>query len=1175
MNPVAGLRDPNLPARADGSGPVKAQGATEQASLIDPVPGHPDADARSLLLTHAENPGKHSAVSAIFLLNEGKSIPSTISDTICHTAAQLLLELGQGRLLCRLAQDRPLDYAFNVDAPNETPPVLTVEQKAQVLGKLAASWPQNTPVSLTLSTSFSGKIVQALRPLLLRPYTLSLHLMLQGGSDNAPPPEFSAALRVRTLSALVIHCHSSTPEDLQELDGVQALSVSIQMDKPPVEARLAEFETALVEHVSNSGAKKLNVAHASVRAALAARLLGCRNHWENADLRLEKDVNLLLITNKGRLKIDHLEVHALPAMLSPTTQSLKVLVHAGITTLKVHGALNLGALAKALQTPASTLGGYIQHIEASCMLADGADFEQILVQLSAFRDATSVSHLPAAHAVPGHRPLTAGEATRLTALRSANSSMALAVGVTRPQQDATDQAWLDAIGRIGWLLMPHMTIQELTTYLHSPENKVVPMTNKLPYPGRHSDACSLLGKLKVLDHFGAPHALIRQAIAQLLQNARADMAYVVIDALREMRFPMQKRATAAMWFELARTVQTHWMSDGMHEHRVEVSTVATQKHAEIPLSGPPTTTASTTPPLDPVGLIELISPNTEAGLAQLKRAMRAARPRDLPPNSPVRLAARSIDDLLNDRSIDMSLWTDHARQAFTWFLLEQGQWKLLRHVVPTQTSWHIHASTPLIAGHLAAMAPWPGPESALHLTLHSTLSTQAIQDLTALARTTQSEALSLTIQAHANATASSWDAVAELVQQCPCKTLIIEQDSAAPAPLSTLGAFFKKLAKAQVGELHLIGFRQDSPMLVMDLVTAIQHSGISALRIENGSDTLVEMLATNQPWSRLSIEASPSAAAALREKIIATQTLSLKIVIKPEVARYNSVVYLPASPLDMQDIVGACKGLKVLDLWGTSVDILVLATLLDRSRSITTIQCEPSTNDASTGNKGFDLLRQNTSLQHFLPPSAPSIFTSGSPIERTTYVKIIEQMVRNQFLSVPNIDTTVGEFATGAVRGLASSYGRGMFPGDPSVIIGRMLDWRSAQSLSVVNKATFVGSRQHWESKILRLASGFVPQAPASASPAMNPFLAQIKTLRKTGTPNIILAEALGRRLYQLLPHADAELNTSEVPPTPAPTQEELDTIPHLLEAMEYIGKISPLKWLKEGMGIDPQVPMS
>ncbi len=1178
---------------SNGAAPTTA----EPAHLIDPVPGHPDADVPDLLRGYAQIPGLQDAVKAIFQLVDKAQIPSTITDASCQTAAFLLLELGQGRLLCVLAQDRPLDYQLNIGASDQKTLMLTVEQMAQVLARIAPSWPQSTPVTLTLRTSLSAEAVQALHPFLQRPTTLGVHVVVDDTPDEAPANGFAAALQLRTLSALSIECNASIPESLQVLDGAQAQAISIQIAKQPPQDQWRWFENGLTAIVSQSNATQLNVAHDSVPAPLATRLLSCRDHWFSADLSLDAYDNLLWTTDKGTLKIDRLNVHPTwKKLLVLTSRDVERLVKMGVGTLIFYGALDVTALGEALQAPVSTGGGPIRYIESSCVLQNGANFEKVLALLSDVRDVTVVVHRPASARVPGHRPITDDEAARLAALRSSNSSMAQAVKADLSQQHASELAWWGAIHAVGTLLLPHMRVKDVLHYLQSPDNKALPAIPTLALPDIPPDSFSVRDKTRLLQSWGASDALIRKALGETLRASyTTDMAQAVFHALLELRFPLQHRAKATDWHGLARTVEAPWIGVGMSSNAT-TNTNTTTTTSTNAITTTTSTTSSTTSitstlvrqatadamqPSDAHTAIEtdseqedfsfvsVVHPATEASLAQLILSMKVkahVAEEDGDFDGRISEAARSIVSLLEGDEPDMSAWLEPgAGAAVTTLLLEAGEWRLLRHLVPSHPVWHIDVSTPEIASNLAAMAPWPSPTSSLHLTVPSTLSISGIQTVATLASATPRENLALSIEGHVNAEAVGWNAVSDLVNACPCASLRIVQDFAAPGSFKSLGEFLGKLMPATVGELVLLALDQDESedpeALDVDLVTGVRRSGITALRIVNDSNRLVKAMAISHPWSRLAFNTSPYLAADLENQTIVTQTLSLGI------ANCHN-------PREILHIVNACKGLKTLDLWGAHVDIEILATILRRAPSITTLRCDISARTPSSALSTLALLSRNTTLQRFMPPSRPGYGDTVSGTAPHIRIPILELTVRNQFLHAQRGDTGIPEFAIGAVSGLAQTWQLGL-PDELSLILAGMLDTTSAKNLSAVNTKTYLGSRRNREMKILALAHELASHASAaalagSAPTAQKPLLAHIEALRMANTSTFIIRTALGRRLHQLLPPTDAEIRRNpELLTRPQPTQAELDTVPNLLEAMAYIGALPTLQWLKEGFGVD------
>lgn len=1186
----------STPPRPAGTGTAQSP-TTPATSLIDPVPGHPDVDVPARLHQFAQMPGMQDAVKAIFLLIDQEPIPATTDDASCQKAAGVLLELGQGRLLCRLAEDRQIEYPLQVGPPQSGNLLLGSDQRARLLADISASWPLHTPVSLTLGTTLSSNALQALHAFLQRPITLKVNLLLQDTGNEAPVHALAKALHLRTFSALSLHCVAPELETLKTLCGIQTQAIRLQFaeqSQAALEDGAVKFH--LCQLVDKSGAEKLDVAHASVPAGLATSLLGLTKHWSRVDLRLENEVTLQLINNRlGKLKIEHLSVHGQPGMLVLNAPTLKMLGFAGVHTLTVHGALDLNTLDASLSANPTTPSRRLTRIEACCMVLDSADAQQTLDLLKRIGLNRTVSHQPMPVEVTGFRAITSTEAARLSATGSSNSSMAPTVEIAVPPEQGLELAQTKAIQGIAGRLSPVSTVEALLQYLYSPDS---PAPSRPDVQVKPADLASfsLKVKLQVLKAFDIPDALIRQALAAMVRMAPPDIApklmRATLEVLLEAKFPMQKRDRPEEWIALARTMEKNWVSDTMTApDAATVAPVDVLAGPQRANARPTTTTTNTThittttttthstrsadlsveadPDGDYVAFISHVHPSTVAGVQQLKWSMDSAA-----------IYARSSDDRftlsaalwiirqLGHRPLDnLASLPREAQQAVARLLLTHGQWQLFRHIAPMLSHWDIRVDEQQIAFDLQEMMPWSNlfPEAGqaigLHLILPATLGPKAIAAIGELAQTTASGPLELTLEVNERTSEATWEAFEALACACSTTKLTIQQDISWPAAPGRISVFLSHIAPARLVEFALSGVPGDDEIGLTPLTTAVQALSATKLTIEHCGDGVLKALATCKPWACLTLPAVPSAAAELRNQAIAVETLSLKVVHPP----------IPRDHL--LTIVHACKGVKVLDLWGARPDLDDVAHMLNVSRSISTLACDPSAESELAAERAMALLRQNLFLRHFVRPSQPPRAGSGLSITKATRIQILELTVRNQLFSAPDEGTDVEEFTLGAVRGLARTKGLGDSFSDLGVFLSGMLDGKSAQSLSVVSKATFAASREAWEARINRLVKRFelkVTTAQATAlvgtwDKAQAWVQQQVKTLHNEGLSDAVIGEVLGRRLRQLVPRPA----TGPAPNAMLPSAQALYTIPHLLRAMLDVGALPMQLWLKEVMGID------
>ncbi|MDO9438330.1 hypothetical protein [Hydrogenophaga sp.] len=574
----------------------------------------------------------------------------------------------------------------------------------------------------------------------------------------------------------------------------------------------------------------------------------------------------------------------------------------------------------------------------------------------------------------------------------------------------------------------------------------------------------------------------------------------------------------------------------------------------------------------PFDLLSLFEPPTPEGARQLALVMeeRTASAAAIDDNSAVRVATSLA--LWLDGTHDLhGVWNSSAPQhSLIQLLLTAGQPKLLRYLISTIPVWDLRASTPAVVTDLTALTPWPSAKTALELTLNARLAVPSIQQAMALARTVAQDKLKLTIEAHRDAHSSSWAALAELVHACPGVTLQIKQDNAAPATLLTLSEFVGKIALAPMGRLWLIGASEEDQTLLQPLVVELQRSSIPALGVADSSSAFTKALAACKPWASLDLVATPSLVQALGEDTIVTQHLFLDLSLHD-------------TPQLMAQIIGSCPRLPSLELCGRRVDLGELVQILNRWPSINAVRCDLSIASVLAGQAAFAQLINNTSLRYFAPLNGPVNTQPGWSRSRTLETQIVELTVRNQHLGVAYNDSVAEMLAVGAVLGLADSLNVPHFV-DESTALASMLDWTSAQSLFAVNKAMYARSRRHWETTVRGIVNALTSQATGLPKPTSvdgapnvrNPILAEMDRLSRSGVPDFILAEALGRRLHQILPRTTTTLlpNASRTA-APVPTAEELASIPHLLEAMACVGAMHPLEWLKEGLGIDAKAPQN
>ncbi|MDO9438332.1 hypothetical protein [Hydrogenophaga sp.] len=582
-------------------------------------------------------------------------------------------------------------------------------------------------------------------------------------------------------------------------------------------------------------------------------------------------------------------------------------------------------------------------------------------------------------------------------------------------------------------------------------------------------------------------------------------------------------------------------------------------------------TIATAPERGAVSVIRLLQPSTRAWhKTLLTEALGMVKHPERVPEATrevQRTAMKALSRLLQGKPLNFAAMTTASQQSFADTLVQLKQWKLLRHLVPTHDRWEFNVTSPQIATGLASMAPWPSTTSTLCVTLSPTLAPQSIQEVGALFKTVPANRRRLSVWASAHSHASCWTALAALVNASPPSALSIKPTTENPASLQTIREFLSQALCDELGELCLLGIQEDNLKTIAGLVSVVGTSSLDKLELPACNDSLVEALAVCKPWASLGLDASPPVAAALKNKLVVTRALNLKIQTT------NSVEKQAQQNTCILDIIGAAeKSVQRLRLWGAGIDLVDMVQILDRSRFITDVAFLPTKTSPEAGKSALVLLRQNLFIRSMTSSHSDFKLALDLALRR----ELNQVPLRNQHLSIQRGDAGPEEFSIGAVRGLASQWGG--IPEDLAALIAPLLDGKSAQSLSVVNKATFIGSRQLWETGARRLTRVFVPAAKNTAAVAglvptpskRNPFVLLVEDLLNMQVPYALISDALGRRIQELLPKSSAELEANPVLALePALTQEELDTLPQLLEAMAYAGGMPPQLWLQKAVGIN------
>ncbi|MDO9437194.1 hypothetical protein [Hydrogenophaga sp.] len=149
-------------------------------SLEDVSPQRaPGETLMSALAAHAQaHPDDHdvqAAVALIAALDACDTLPPADAQVV-QTAADLLLEEGQERLLCRLAEKKPAHvFALNIDnSPG----------KAGVLARIGSKWPSNVAVELSIASDLPAPALHGLHAFLQGHQKLEIQVVATFTLDN-------------------------------------------------------------------------------------------------------------------------------------------------------------------------------------------------------------------------------------------------------------------------------------------------------------------------------------------------------------------------------------------------------------------------------------------------------------------------------------------------------------------------------------------------------------------------------------------------------------------------------------------------------------------------------------------------------------------------------------------------------------------------------------------------------------------------------------------------------------------------------------------------------------------------------------------------------------------------------------------------------------------------------
>ncbi|WP_304848249.1 hypothetical protein [Hydrogenophaga sp.] len=262
----------------------------------------------------------------------------------------------------------------------------------------------------------------------------------------------------------------------------------------------------------------------------------------------------------------------------------------------------------------------------------------------------------------------------------------------------------------------------------------------------------------------------------------------------------------------------------------------------------------------------------------------------------------------------------------------------------------------------------------------------------------------------------------------------------------------------------------------------------------------------------------------------------------------------------------ACPALETIEIdVAISVNILYLTRLLVQFPKISSVKTPFSFLNKSDVEATLTLLRDR-------PPVNLEIISAQRDPELSRRIQEATQRRLLQDLDLASEGAGKG-WAYGIGQLMVGPEGAAAFI-DVGAGVGRLLDPQSARALAQTSRSAYVGWRQAWTVEVERIKSWMSPEVGYEAfrqklldrmngeSPFNNlagpmidtypehPTLSKAITLHEAGMPTDVIAMAIGLQLNDHAPH----------------TQE-------LLEALAYLGVITPEAWLKDAYAIDVPAP--
>ncbi|MDO9434318.1 hypothetical protein [Hydrogenophaga sp.] len=537
-------------------------------SLAEPVVG-PQGETRPLAqvlrayveqLRLAGDPqadAQQAAVDAILLLDQHHHTGGADKNT-CQSAAELLLQTKQGRLLCRLAEVTGFVFWLNIDANR---------QAAEVLARCASWWPPGVGASLVLNTTMPSALMDTLHPFLVRPSSLNVHVIANAGTESPHAAfVFARAVKQRPLAELSILSSIMSVDVLRSMTGVVAQAVCIhddslnrtyddylasldaaadlhgdsQVETPDAFTALFDAtRSALEVLVRCSGATTLDVAgelvDSSMSPAIALTLLGCRDHWDQVQVTAFTSADTWELLGSARTTIGRLDIVGWTH--GGSVKPLDVLRWAEryrVHTIVFHDEMNLVSFAQSLERYLLTSSHVFDRIEA-CFFTKEHNEPRRSVALAAVLNnpiVVTVTHRPSARAPlkPTHLLMGPADAARLDE-KGASHRLLPMEERSRHVQRVAEQRKTEVAEILAGFLDAGRETAELVAYMDSPSHILLPPS--LAFESEvNAFGSPLAQKLKLLQLCSVDTDFIKAAVTRFVSADPSEISAMCAALIR-------------------------------------------------------------------------------------------------------------------------------------------------------------------------------------------------------------------------------------------------------------------------------------------------------------------------------------------------------------------------------------------------------------------------------------------------------------------------------------------------------------------------------------------------------------------------------------------------------------------------------------------------------------------